>query len=249
MNKQVVLITGASRGIGRATAIEFAKQHWITVMCARNYTALSIVAEEIAQVGGVECLFRSFDIRDSITPLALEIIEKYGRIDALINNAGMALKKPFNDMDRWSLEEIIETNLMSPIQLTRTILPYLQKQKQSWIVNVLSSAAKFGFPEMVAYCASKHGLLGFTRALAAELKNTNVKVVGVCPARVDTEMHRKLFPEAYGNHLLRRTIMTPETVAKKIVQIVTSNEVRNGQIINIDPWHTNLYHTLKCWLD
>ena len=245
MGKQVVLITGASRGIGRAIAIEFAKQHWITVICARNYTALSTVAEEITQVGGTQCLFRSFDIRDSITPLAIEIMEQYGRIDALINNAGMSLKKPFNDMDRWALEEIIETNLTAPMWLTRTILPYLQKQEQAWIVNVLSSAAKFGFPQMVAYCVSKHGLLGFTQALAAELENTNVKVVGVCPARVDTEMHRKIFPEVYEARLLRHTIMAPEIVAKRIVQIVTSNKAHNGQIINIDPWHTNLYHALK----
>lgn len=245
MNKQVVLITGASRGIGRATAIEFAKQHWITVICARNYTALSTVAEEAAQVGGTQCLFRSFDIRDSIAPLTMEIIEKYGRIDVLINNAGMSLKKPFNDMDRWTLEEIIETNLTAPMRLTRTILPYLQKQKQAWIVNVLSSAAKFGFPQMTAYCASKHGLLGFTRALAAELKGTNVKVIAVCPARVDTEMHRKTFPEVYKNPLLKRTIMTPETVAKRIVEIVMSKETRNGQVINIDPWCTHLYHALR----
>lgn len=242
--KPVVLVTGASRGIGRATAIEFAKQHWATVICARNYAALSAVAKEVVQAGDTQCSFQSFDIRDSITPFVMEIMGKYGRIDALINNAGISLKKPFNDMDRWALEEIIETNLTAPIRLTRIILPYLQKQKRAWIVNILSSAAKFGFPQMTGYSASKHGLLGFTRALAAELKNTNIKVLGVCPARVDTRMHREAHPEAYKS-LLRYTILKPETVAKRIVEAITDDGTRNGQIITIDPWHTNFYHTLE----
>ena len=172
-----------------------------------------------------------------------EILDQCGRIDALINNAGVVSHKPFMKTPRDELRGTIETNLIAQMEISWEVLPHFLDRNCGTIVNVISSAGKFGFPNMAAYCASKHGLLGFTKALATEMRGTNVKIIGVCPARVDTEMHRQSYPEVYRSWL-RHTILTPENVARRIVDVVINIGTRNGQIVDIDPWHTNMFHKM-----
>lgn len=236
--RPVALVTGGSRGIGYATMKEFSHHGWATAICARN-------------IGGVmmsdcptECLAIRHDVVENANGLIEQVINHYGRLDALINNAGITLLKPLTDTGWVEMQQVIETNLLAHMRITATALPYLKMQPHAWIINILSSAAKHGFPNMTIYAASKSGVLGFTHALAAELKSTNVKVIGVCPARVDTEMHRATHPEAYRHWLIKRTILKPETVARRIVDAVTNDNVKNGAIIDVDPYHTNLYHKI-----
>jgi len=243
---KTAIITGASRGIGRATAIEFAKAGWNTAICARNSEELHRTASVCKKEGGT-CFAQPLDLSaiPHLGAFVNDVLERFQQIDVLINNAGVSSHEPFLETDMLQVRGLFDVNLFAPIQLTRLVLPAMLKQKSGIILNVISSAGKFVFPNMSAYCASKHGLLAFTKALALELKDNGVASVAVCPARVDTEMHRKSFPEVYENRLLKRTIMTPENVAKRIVEIAISKKTRNGQVIDIDPWHTNLYHCLK----
>jgi 3-oxoacyl-[acyl-carrier protein] reductase len=195
-----------------------------------------------------ECLAIRYDVTEDANGLIEQVIDHYGRLDALINNAGITLLNPLEETGWVEMRQVIETNLLAHMRITATALPYLKMRPHAWIINILSSAAKHGFPNMSVYSASKHGMLGFTRSLAVELRGTNVKVIGVCPARVDTEMHRKTHPEAYRHWLIKRTILKPELVARRIVDAVTNDNVKNGAIIDIDPYRTNLYHTLGGWL-
>jgi NAD(P)-dependent dehydrogenase (short-subunit alcohol dehydrogenase family) len=234
--KPVALITGGSRGIGYATMKEFSCHGWATAICARNILTTQIYPND--------CLPIQHNILEDPYDLIEKVIGHYDRLDALINNAGMPMMQSIEKTSWDSLYFLIETNLVSHMLITATALPYLKMQPHAWIINILSSAAKHGFPNMTAYVASKHGLLGFTRSLAVELKGTNVKVIGVCPARVDTMMHRAAHPEAYRHWLIKRTILKPETVARRIVDAVTNDNVKNGAIIDVDPYHTNLYHKI-----
>jgi short-subunit dehydrogenase len=245
-SKPVALITGASRGIGREVALELVRRDWAVAICARNSEQLSETQEICKKEGHqpVLCLAREHDIRRPITPFLKEIIERCGRIDALINNAGVTSHKSFILTSSSEVRDIIDINLVAQMELSREALPYLLQREHGTIVNVLSSAGKFGFPNMAAYCASKHGLLGFTKALAAEMKSTSVRVIGVCPARVDTEMHRQTYPQVYKS-LLRYTILKPATVAKRIVDATINPWTRNGLIMDIDPWRSNLLHKLR----
>ena len=243
----VAIITGASRGIGRAIAVEFARNGWATAICARNYQQLLETQKLCLAENPVPCVVARHDVRDPIAPFVDKAVGDFGRLDVLINNAGMIIHKPFSETSMREFREVVETNLIAQVEITSAVLPQMLGQRRGVIVNIVSSAGKFGFPKLTAYSASKHGLVGFTKALSAEMKGTGVKVVGICPARVDTQMHQQTFPEAYRS-LLRYTILKPETVAKRVVQVVTSNETRNGQIVDIDPWHTNLYHQLRSLL-
>jgi 3-hydroxybutyrate dehydrogenase len=223
-------------------------RNWAVAICARDREQLSETQKtcENQSHQQVLCLARQHDIRNPITPFLTEVFGRCGRIDALINNAGVVTHKSFMETDENELRNTIETNLISAMRSSKEVLPYLLQRERSTLVNVLSSAGRFGFPNMAAYCASKHGLLGFTKALATEMKGTSVRIIGVCPARVDTQMHRETYPEAY-NSLLRYTILKPETVAKRIVDAVIDAGTRNGQIIEIDPWHTNIFHSVRAW--
>jgi 3-oxoacyl-[acyl-carrier protein] reductase len=247
-SKQVALVTGASRGIGRATAIEFAKRGWAVAICARDNERL-LETRRLCEGQGrppVICLVQQHDIRDSIGPFLKEILAQCGRIDTLVNNAGVLSYKPFMKISGDELRGTIETNLTAQMELSKEVLPHLLEREHGTIINVISNAGEFGFPNMAVYCASKHGLVGFTKALATEMKVTKVKIIGICPSGVDTEMHRQAFPEVYRSWL-RHTILAPDNVARRIVDFGTDTRTRNGQIIDIDPWHTNLFHKIRGW--
>lgn len=211
MSGQVVIITGASRGIGRATAQLFAKTGAEVVAVARTESDLNSLSAEIEEAGGA-CLPLPADIgvEEDVKRLVHATMEEFGQIDILVNNAGVAgysvvVEAPTEDWD-W----MIGTNLRGPFLLTREVLHHMIPRKSGHIINVASVAGKKGYRTAAIYCASKFGLIGFSESLAKQLREHNIKVTTICPGTTHTHL-------AFGLLESRREYMAPEDVARAIV--------------------------------
>ncbi|MNV45192.1 3-oxoacyl-[acyl-carrier-protein] reductase FabG [compost metagenome] len=186
---KVAVITGGSRGIGRSIALSMAGEGADIVLVSRSGQQLQEAADEIRRLG-VKAMSISADVSDapSVNKAVEQIIGSFGRIDILVNSAGITGMAAMADMSPEAWESIIQVNLLGTYHFCYAVIPYLLKQKQGKIINIGSDSSFIGYPMMSAYAASKHGVLGLTRALSEELKNSNIQVNAVCPALVDTDM-------------------------------------------------------------
>jgi len=184
---KVVLMTGASSGIGAAAARQFAAEGAQVALVARTAAALEHVAEEIRSAGGSARAFPT-DVTDpaACTRMLQAVADAFGGIDVLVNNAGANKRGVVEQREVSELANIIEVNLIAPIVLTRLTLPYLRKRAQAAIVNVASIAGQIAVPHEATYSASKFGLRAFTFALREELQGTPITVSAVSPGPVDT---------------------------------------------------------------
>jgi NAD(P)-dependent dehydrogenase (short-subunit alcohol dehydrogenase family) len=228
MNGKVALITGASSGIGRATALAFAAKGARTVLAARREDELAALVAEIESRGGVATSVRTdVSVPGDVEGMVAHAIDTYGRLDYAVNNAGIEgefhgiTELPEEDWDR-----VIDTNLKG----TYLCLKYesramLDGKHGGAIVNVGSINSFLGFPTGAAYVASKHGLIGLTSSVSAELAPQGIRVNAVCPGIIDTPMHRRaralLGDEIYDNDVLPRVHLQragrPEEIAASIV--------------------------------
>lgn len=186
---KVAVITGGSRGIGRSIALSMAGEGADIVLVSRSGQQLQETADEIRRLG-VKVMSVSADVSDapSVNKAVEQIIERFGQIDILVNGAGITGMAAMADMSPGVWESIIQVNLLGTYHFCYAVIPYLIRQKQGKIINIGSDSSFIGYPMMSAYAASKHGVLGLTRALSEELKNSNIQVNAVCPALVDTGM-------------------------------------------------------------
>lgn len=193
MNKltnQVILVTGASEGIGAALAIKLAKGNKL-VIAARRLEKLQEVAKQIESAGGqAHCV--SCDVSDQAQceNLVEETIQTFGRVDTVVNNAGISMHAWFDEItDLSTFERLFRTNVMSMIWITHKVLPHIKKTK-GLIVGVSSLAGKTGVPARTTYCTSKFAMSGFMEALRIELMGSGVGVTAIFPGVVDTEIRR-----------------------------------------------------------
>lgn len=182
-----VLVTGASRGIGRAIALRFASAGADVVMAARNRDELQEVAGEIVSMGR-QCLVVPTDLRDlaSIAALVRETNQQFGGTDILVNNAGVGAWAPIGEITLAQYDEMFAVNMRAVFLLTQAVLPLMIEQGSGHIVNIASTSSRWAYPEGTVYCASKFAVLGFNEALAKELRTTGVRVTAVCPGQVNT---------------------------------------------------------------
>jgi NAD(P)-dependent dehydrogenase (short-subunit alcohol dehydrogenase family) len=180
---RTVAITGAGRGIGRSLTEKFARAGWRVFALMRSDAAM----KELTAFGAVE--FIAFDAASeaSVLAAAKELLAK-GPLTALVNNAGIALSAPLHKTSTEDFLRIQTVNVTAPFLLTRELVPSMVANGGGRVVNVASTAAKKGFKYTSAYCASKHALLGLTRALAVELAAKKVTVNAICPGWTDTDM-------------------------------------------------------------
>lgn len=235
-----VLITGASRGIGKAAALAFAKAGWCVAI---NYRASKDEAEraaaEICAMGGHAAAFCA-DVSDyeACARLAQAVREKFGRIDALINNAGISCDRLFTDTTPDDWERTFAVNVTGAYNCTRAVLDEMISKKRGCIVNVSSMWGVTGGSCEVAYSASKAALIGFTKALAKELGPSNIRVNCVAPGVIDTSMNARLKPEdmavlADAAPLCR--IGTPDDVASALVFLASdAASFITGQVLGVD---------------
>ena len=215
-DQAVALITGAGGGIGRATAEAFAAEGY-TVVVAEILTAVGRGAAEALIRTGARAVFVRTDVADpaSVKRLIATVLRRFGRIDCLVNNAGVLSVGPLAHLSARDLDRMLAVNLRGPLLLARAVLPSMLPRRSGSIINVASQLGKYGLGGYVTYCATKFGVVGFTEALAAELSGTGVRVWAVCPGLVDTPMAR-LSGVTSGAGLIR-----PESVARVIVDLAT----------------------------
>ena len=189
---QVALITGGGTGIGRALAEALALGGARVVVASRREDVLKRTAHEINKRVDAEQVFsHALDIREreQIDALVADTIERFGAIDVLINNSGLAVPETVEQISEAGWDKVLETNLRGVMQLVRAVLPQMIKNDFGDIVNVSSQAGKHGYADVPAYCASKFGLLGYAEALRDHVRKTgaNIRVFNFCPGLVDVE--------------------------------------------------------------
>lgn len=213
LREQVALVTGAGRGIGRAVALAFAREGARVTLAARTRTRLDAVAAEVRGSGG-RALAVPADVtqESSVVELVARTLAEFGRIDILVTAAGAAAFGPVADskLEEWEL--MMAVNLRGVYLTCRAALAPMIRQRRGTIINVVSVAAKQPIPGCAAYAASKHGVLGFTRVLAEELRPHGVRVGALCPGAVNTPLW-----DSIPNPPDRTRMLTPEDVAEAAV--------------------------------
>ena len=201
MRNQVVIITGASSGIGRACAMEYAKQGASVVLAARNQHKLEELSTAVKELGAkvliVPC---DVTIDQDRRKLIDATIEEFGRIDVLLNNAGISQRSLAKDTLLEVERQLMEINYFGVIALTKLALKHMIAAKSGHIGVISSIVGKFGFPLRTGYSATKHALHGYFESLRAELHDDNVKVIIICPGRVKTNISINALTEDGSSH-------------------------------------------------
>ena len=220
---QVVLITGASNGIGRQLALDLAARGAVVVGCGRSIARLREVLVEVRRTSPRSVMI-GCDVGDAeqVRGMIAKVLADYGRIDTLVNNAGIGMRQAFAEMPAAAVEEIMRTNFIGAVNCTREVLPAMIARGSGRIVNVSSGAGKIGTLNMAAYCASKFALNGWAESLYYELKPLGVKVTIVCPGPVRTEFNRDFResePKAPAN-----LVLTAEAVSQAIIRAIEKDK-------------------------
>ena len=211
---KTVIVTGASRGIGRSTALSLAHEGAQVALLSRDQAALEEVASEVTRAGGRALVFPvDFSDSSSVPALASSLLAQLESVDALVNNAGTFLEQDLAEMTDDELRHVLDVNLIAPFALTRELLPAL-RQTRGQIINVVSTSALQGYPQQSGYCASKAGLLGMMRALALEEKPNGVRVHNLCPGGVDTAF---IEGTRLGERLAGQVMISPDDIGEIVV--------------------------------
>jgi NAD(P)-dependent dehydrogenase (short-subunit alcohol dehydrogenase family) len=190
---KVAVVTGASRGLGKAMAVALADEGARIALVSRSENDLERVADEIAGAGGEAAVFVTDVASDQqVRQTAARIIARFGTVNILINNAGLAVRKPVTELAPEEWRAVMETNVSSAYLLCHTLVPYMKGQGYGRILNVASTMATVSLPNRTAYSASKSALLGFTRSLAQELAADRITVNTISPGLFATELARPI---------------------------------------------------------
>ena len=233
-----ILITGASRGIGKSVAIEFAKNKHNIIICAKSDLEGLQNTKRLVENEGVSCYIGLCDVtnEDSVKKFISDSAKAIGQTDILINNAGISYIGLLQDMSITDWRNILDTNLTSAFLMSKYIIPGMLKKQSGHIINISSVWGNSGASTEVAYSASKGGLNSFTKALAKELAPSNILVNAISPGFIDTDMN-KVFEKDELDTIFEEIPLgragQPSEVANLVYKIATSNYI-TGQIITVD---------------
>ena len=218
---RTVLITGASSGIGKQTAIEFAKQGANIILVARRKEKLDEIASQLEKFNIITFVCQC-DVSDKaqVKEMSKNVLEKFDSIDILVNNAGFAIYGSVKELSIDEIESQMETNYFGMMYCIKNFLPSMLDKKSGHIVNVASVAASFGLPGIASYCASKFAMLGFSEGLKHELHGTGVGVTVVSPIMVRTDFFDHSSFEKMPKY--SPTSLSSKTVAKAILKASNS---------------------------
>lgn len=224
---KVIWITGASSGIGEALALELAKKEARLILSARREDELKRVAA-LTKLPELDLLILPFDLSDTskASSLAAQVINKFGRIDVLINNGGQSQRSEAIETEESTERKLFEINYFSAVNLSKAVLPYMIRNKNGHIVVISSIAGKFGFYLRSTYSAAKHALHGYFESLRLETEKKGIKVLMVCPGKVKTNISLNA-AAANGSHgkmdESHVNAMRAEEAAKQIVEAISNN--------------------------
>ena len=235
---RVSLVTGASRGIGRAVAVDLARRGSALALAARTATALEETAA-LCRAEGVEAHPVLLDLGDpaSIEAGIKAALAACGRIDHLVNNAGVTADGLVLRMRRDAWEKVIGTNLTGAFEVTRAVLPGMVRARYGRVVNISSVVALMGNPGQANYCAAKAGLIGLTKSLAREVASRRITVNAVAPGFIDTDMTRSLTEDqraAMASQIPLGRIGKPEEVAAAVGFLIgPGGDYITGEVLNV----------------
>ncbi len=236
-NDKVVIVTGASSGIGRATALAFAGAGATTILASRSQDKLEQLAAEIGRGNGRALVVKT-DVSDRLQVDALmqTAVREFGRIDVLINNAGGGAVGPV-DGQRFAddARHLLEVDFFGKVHCTQAVLPIMRRQRGGTIVNLSSVVGRKAFPRFGAYSASMHAVAGFSDALRQELKGSGIGVVTVHPALTATAFFHGVDGADMPAPFRYMKALTPEAVARAIVKAVGRHSLRV-----VVPWQPRL---------
>lgn len=231
--KKVILVTGASSGIGEATAIELAKAGHILVLGARRIERLKKLADRIETEGG---LARAYPLdvtsRDQFKSVVASIVEEFGRLDVLVNNAGLMPLSPLNALkvDEW--ERMIDVNVKGVLYGIESVLPLMEKQHSGQVINLASIAAHYVFPTASVYCATKHAVRAISDGL--RLETDTIRVTSISPGVVQSELANTTTDPDSKEWLekFRSISLTPDAIARAVLYSIDQpNDVDVNEII------------------
>ena len=229
------IITGGSRGLGKATAIAFANQGIDVAITGRNEADLKETVAELKALG-VNATYATFDIGnyDEVKKGIQEIMNTFNTVDILVNNAGIAAFGSFLEMDINQWQSIIQTNVMGMYYVTKEVLPYLIANNQGDIFNVSSTAGLTGNPNTSAYSASKFAVIGMSESLMKEVRKNNIRVCTLTPSTIASDMSIQL---GIASKDSTETVLQPEDFAELIVSALQLP--RRALLKNASLWSTN----------
>lgn len=236
---KVALITGGTRGIGKAIAKKFAENGYNLVI---NYVSENTDLEKLKNDinSENEILFVRANVGDFVSceELVKQAIDKFGKIDVLINNAGITRDNLIMRMKEEDFDNVINTNLKGTFNVTKNVVPYMMKKRSGKIVNVSSVVGVSGNAGQCNYAASKAGIIGFTKSIAKELASRNILANCVAPGFIDTDMTEVLndsVKENINNQIPLKRMGTAEEIAKAVYFLAgEDNTYITGQVLNID---------------
>lgn len=226
LKDKVAVITGAGGGIGSVTAQILAKEGVKIALCGGNNTEKLTKTAETIKECGLEYFMLPGNLQDSIflDSCIKKVADHFGKIDILINNAGITLNAAFEETTMEDFDKIFNINVKAPFILCQKVLPYLRKSDHATIINISSVVGHKGYVNQSAYTATKHALLGFSKSLANEVYKENIRVHAICPGGVYTDMVKISRPDLTGEDMI-----TPEEIAEIIKFLL---EFRGNAVID-----------------
>ena len=232
---KMALITGGSRGIGKAIALALAEEGVNVAITGRNEEKLKAVVQEIEQKG-VKSAYVVFDITSKTEVYgALEKLQKdFGKIDILVNNVGIAAFGGILEMEDEKWEEIVKTNLFGAYYVVKAVVPSMVERKTGDIINISSTAGLKGNAMTSAYSASKFGLIGMSESMMLELRKQNIRVTTLMPSTIASDMSKEVLKITDGNP---EKVLQPEDFAELVVDLLKLN--KRAMLASASLWSTN----------
>ena len=219
---QVIMITGASNGIGKQIAFDFAARGAVVVGCGRSIARLNETLKQVRRASPSAAMI-GCDVgnAEQVQGMVAKVLADYGKIDILINNAGIGMRRPFVETSLETVEAITRTNYLGAIYCAHAVLPAMIARGRGHIVNISSVAGKIGTLNMAAYCGSKFALNGWSESLYHELKPLGIRVSLICPGPVETDFNRDFrdtVPKSPSS-----LFVTPEVVCREVIKAIEKN--------------------------
>ena len=241
LKDKVALITGASRGIGRATALMFARAGCHVVINYRTDHSAADEVRRLVEEQGTRAYVYQADVADKgrVDGMVAAVIKEFGRIDVLVNDAGIWIDNPIDAMTEARLRETVDTNLMGSFFTIMAVVPHMKKQRSGVIINVSSTAGQRGEAYHSPYAATKSAVIGLTKSLAVELVEYNIRVNCIAPGWVETDMSRPSLAGAEKDKVLATIPMgrvaTPDELAGPILFLASDLATFiTGEVLNVN---------------
>lgn len=229
MKGRICIVTGASQGTGKAVAVGLLDAGAQVVIVSRSEANLEAALQAMPSPENVWIHAADVTCSQQAEILVQEVVQRYGRVDLLVNNVGGGLKKELVETSDEDWQHLLALNLTSTFNCCRAVLPVMREQRSGLIINIASKAGRIGEGDFAAYCAAKHGVIGLTRALADSESAYGIRVNAICPGPIATEKMKKLYPQVEKSGW-----STPQDVAQTVLYLASpAGHAMQGKLVDL----------------